>query len=334
MLKQWSSYTREEVHSIFSPHTKFVRQAGTWGLQGMIRVPERRGDWVFFVTFGQSQSGHDFDEYITDEGVLCWQTQPSMKLSSPEVRELIGHDASKNSVHLFLRTRPKVPYSYLGQLTYLSHDASREAPVHFMWQIMDWEPPPRFCDSINLRLEQPTQSMEQAAANPGLELISPPLQPSKRSGLNTAMFKECRTPDYVERDARNRKLGLAGEHQVLLYERKRLTESGRPDLAQQIVHVSVVEGDAVGYDIRSFEADGSPRFIEVKTTRGGIGTDFFLSTRELERSRQLDRSYYIYRVFEFDETSGAGKIFTLSGFMGEYFELLPLSYRARVKPPS
>jgi hypothetical protein len=56
-LRLWDDYTREEVHGIFSPNTRFTPQARTWGLQGIVRVPARQGDWVFFVTFGKSLSG-------------------------------------------------------------------------------------------------------------------------------------------------------------------------------------------------------------------------------------------------------------------------------------
>ncbi len=79
-LKLWNSYTREQVHSIFSPDTVFTPQAGTWGLQGMVRIPDRVGDWVFFVTFGQQQGEHLFDESITEDGVLSWQSQPRLGL--------------------------------------------------------------------------------------------------------------------------------------------------------------------------------------------------------------------------------------------------------------
>ena len=69
-LTLWSDYSREEVHSIFSPNTVFTPQAGTWGLRGIVKIPDREGDFVFFVTFGQEQGDHAFDESITTDGVL------------------------------------------------------------------------------------------------------------------------------------------------------------------------------------------------------------------------------------------------------------------------
>jgi hypothetical protein len=80
-LVLYDEYSRKEVHDIFSPDTIFTPGAGTWGLQGVIPLPDRPGDWVFFVTFGQSQGEHKFDEVITEDGVLTWQSQPAQALN-------------------------------------------------------------------------------------------------------------------------------------------------------------------------------------------------------------------------------------------------------------
>jgi len=87
-LKLWEHYSRSDVHQIFSPDTNFTPQAGTWGLQGMVRIPERAGDWVFFVTYGQRQGEHEFDESITHDGVLSWQSQPAQDLNHQSIKEL------------------------------------------------------------------------------------------------------------------------------------------------------------------------------------------------------------------------------------------------------
>ena len=75
-------YSRKNIHSIFSPQTKFTPQAGTWGLHGIIKIPNRERDFVFIVTYGQSQGEHNFDEGITADGVLSWQSQPRQDLSN------------------------------------------------------------------------------------------------------------------------------------------------------------------------------------------------------------------------------------------------------------
>ena len=65
------------------------------------------------------------------------------------------------------------------------------------------------------------------------------------------------------------------------YEQETLIAEGEDDLAAKIVHTSKVEGDGAGYDIKSFNKDGSVKYIEVKATRGNINTDFYMSPREL-----------------------------------------------------
>jgi hypothetical protein len=140
-LVLWQTYSREEVHGIFSPATTFTPQAGTWGLQGIVRIPERPGSFIFFVTFGQSQGDFDFDESITDDGVLTWQSQPKQRLQGATIQELIDHDDRTDSIHLFLRTRTNVDYTYCGTLGYLVHDEEREQPVRFQWQLLDWPVP-------------------------------------------------------------------------------------------------------------------------------------------------------------------------------------------------
>lgn len=72
--------------------------------------------------------------------------------------------------------------------------------------------------------------------------------------------------NYLEREARNRALGAAGEAFVISYEQTRLALAGYERLAASIEHTSRVRGDRAGYDIRSFETSGEERWIEVKTT--------------------------------------------------------------------
>lgn len=140
-LKLYAEYSRKEAHGILSPKTKFVPQAGTWGLQGVVRIFGRSSDYAFFVTFGQSQGSHKFDEGITGSGVFTWQSQPSQGLADKRVLQWINHKASEDSIYLFLRTDGRRKYAYLGRLAYLSHDSKRERPVYFRWKIIDWALP-------------------------------------------------------------------------------------------------------------------------------------------------------------------------------------------------
>ncbi len=96
--------------------------------------------------------------------------------------------------------------------------------------------------------------------------------------------------DPVERDHLNRSLGKAGEAFVVDLERHRLTRGNRTDLAGKVRWTAVEDGDGAGYDVSSFSLEGTPRFIEVKTTNGSARTPFFITRNEFSIAREIPRS--------------------------------------------
>ena len=135
------------------------------------------------------------------------------------------------------------------------------------------------------------------------------------------------TVNYLERESRNRSLGRMGEEFALEYETARLTAAGEPRLAKQVDHVAVTQGDGLGYDILSFNTDGTDRLIEVKTTGFGIETPFFVSRNELRVSDQRARHYHLYRVFTFRTNP---RLYVLQGGLSKVCEMTPVQYLARV----
>lgn len=331
MLTLWSDYTREDVHSIFSSDTIFTPQAGTWGLQGMVKVPGREGDWVFFVTFGQQQGEHAFDESITDEGVLSWQSQPSQGLNDKIIKFLIMHDERVNNIHLFLRTQRKAKYSYLGKLGYLTHDKSREKPVYFQWQLLNWPTPYETLVRIGLELlpsgSHSPKSNEVRERNT-LKMVAQPSKRKAREGVSTVDFKIRKAPNYAERDHKNRQLGLKGELLVLEQEKRILVEAGRPDLAKMVRHVSIVEGDGAGYDILSYSPNGNHRYLEVKTTKGEASTPFYISPNEVAFSEAHAENFFLIRVFDYDFEDNVGNAFVIQGNLRNSLDLTPTEFRA------
>lgn len=103
--------------------------------------------------------------------------------------------------------------------------------------------------------------------------------------------------DYEKKARLNKKLGDRGEKIVMDLEKSRLSKAGRNDLANKIERVSLTS-DAYGYDIVSYEEDGTKRYIEVKATRSNVGVaNFFFTANEL-RTAQETPNYYIYMVYE------------------------------------
>jgi hypothetical protein len=115
--------------------------------------------------------------------------------------------------------------------------------------------------------------------------------------------------DPIARDFRNRELGKAGEKYVMDLECKRLLQAGLPNLARKVRWVSTEDGDGAGYDILSFDAAGTERLIEVKTTNGGAATPFFLTRVERETSRLRTDAWRLYRVHRFAQTP---RVFTIT----------------------
>ena len=104
-----------------------------------------------------------------------------------------------------------------------------------------------------------------------------------------------RETDY-ERINRNKKdIGNRGEIAVLNYEKMFLSKNGRKDLADM---VELSENDAIGYDVLSYNLDGSEKHIEVKTNSGQSNKllDFYLTDNEFE-TMESDPAYNIYYLY-------------------------------------
>lgn len=164
-------------------------------------------------------------------------------------------------------------------------------------------------------------------------LVLPPVSQTNSMGIceNQANYDEPNSNfvkiNYLEREARNSSLGAAGEKFVLEYEKIRLIAIEKPNLADQIEQISETKGDWAGYDIRSFNDNGSDRFIEVKTTRYGIETPFFVTKNEVGFSTKNSLDYNLYRVFSFRKTP---KLYMLQGRLDKTCTLDAIQFRAHV----
>ncbi|MDO6966102.1 DUF3883 domain-containing protein [Rhizobium alvei] len=127
---------------------------------------------------------------------------------------------------------------------------------------------------------------------PTLQNAPPPAELSQIQAI-------ARKFDVAGRDARNRALGKAGEERVFHHERAQLKAHGRADLATKVRWVSQEDGDGAGYDIESFDPNGSTRLVEVKTTNGWERTPFYISSNELEVANARRHEWSLVRLFDF-----------------------------------
>lgn len=172
----------------------------------------------------------------------------------------------------------------------------------------------------------------EAAAPPAVGDLLSMVVPSPVGGRDpgrlydrTALRVARPHPNYLEAEARNRSLGRAGEDLVLLFEHERLWRAGHHSLADRIEHVARTQGDGLGYDIRSFEVTGQARLIEVKTTRFGAHTPFFVSRNEVQVSEERHANYQLYRLFSF---RAEPRLFTLEGSLRSSCQLEPFTFSA------
>jgi hypothetical protein len=161
-----------------------------------------------------------------------------------------------------------------------------------------------------------------------LSLIVEPPEPRATQSSSSQAARRAVRIDFVERDARNRQLGRQGEEWALELEKRRLHDvDKRRDLSRRVEWVAQTRGDGLGYDIASYNRDGSPRLIEVKTTGLGKHFPFYVTANELDVSREQAAAYQLYRVFDFSSTP---RMYALAGALDAVCRLEPKSFVGRV----
>jgi hypothetical protein len=89
--------------------------------------------------------------------------------------------------------------------------------------------------------------------------------------------------------------------------------------------VSHVDGDGAGYDILSFDTDGSDRVIEVKTTKGWERTPFHITRNELAVADERRGDWRLVRLWNFAREP---KAFELRPPLQAHVSLMATSYQA------
>lgn len=325
MLKLYDLYSRRKVQELFDPDYNFRSGTGSWGLQGVIKLPNKQNDWVFFVTYGQAQGGHEFDEGITQDGVLTWQSQPHQELNDQRIQQWINQNPTTDIIYLFLRPNKQSDYYFLGNLNYLNHDPEREKPVWFHFQILDFTPIKDIYELVKGGEISTTQLPKQLDSSTPKK-FDPPIKSDLKT--NAPAFKVQKLPDLSTREAADKELGLQGELFILKLEKQRLTDAGRNDLAVKVEHTSQVRGDGAGYDIKSFNDDDSVRYLEVKTTKGGIKSRFYITPNELALASYSPDKFVLVRVFDFNMTTKSGHYYEIAGEPKHHVNLTCVNYRA------
>lgn len=139
-----------------------------------------------------------------------------------------------------------------------------------------------------------------------------------------------RTVNYIQNNIENKRIGDLGELWAINFEKKKLLKADKPKLAEKVKHVAKDKGDGLGYDILSFDIDGKEIYIEVKTTKGNANSTLFITRNELERSKKERQSFYLYRVFNYNEETDNAELLIIKGDL-TYFCEVPWTYKVNIK---
>ncbi len=149
-------------------------------------------------------------------------------------------------------------------------------------------------------------------------------------------YKEITNPlikktDWIKKAKSDAEIGYLGELLVLEYEKQRLSNSSfLSEYADKIEHVSV-KSDGYGYDIVSYDLFGlevEKIYIEVKTTKNKVDIEFPVSKGEVDKSKQLKKQYFVYRVYDVLKEP---KFYRVAGSIEDHFSLDPTTYLAKYK---
>ena len=331
-LLRLQAYNREEIARVFEPDAKFTPGAGRWGMPGIVESPRDSGNFVFMVTLGKPDASNPYQDALTLDGRLIWESQTQQGFDSPTIRKLLVHDPMVNNVHLFLRAQKGDKYTYFGLLSYFSHDPNKQNPVHFIWTVQNWDIDQDQLKRLGIPALPPLDpAFSLSKPVPVTALLArtdpPVIRPKPTSGTRSKKKTSAADVDWAARDLRNRQLGLQGEKLVLQYEISTLKAAGRSDLAGKVHHVALTDCTA-GYDIASFYVDGRPKRIEVKATQGPASTPFYISMNEVLASRDDVSCFSIYRVFGLKPDNEEVQFFELEGDVEDHCGLDPVSFRA------
>lgn len=131
--------------------------------------------------------------------------------------------------------------------------------------------------------------------------------------------------NYIEIEQANQAIGKTGESIALEYERWRLIQQGKENLADKIEWVSQTQGDGLGFDILSKNTNGTDRYIEVKATKLTKEAPFYFSALEYDFSKRNSSNFFLYRVFNLKSDP---KLFIASGQYDTFCNTRPTQFKA------
>lgn len=140
---------------------------------------------------------------------------------------------------------------------------------------------------------------------PTISMFTPRNKKVKGTSNGKKVYQSTKSTYKSAADAKL--IGDKGELIVLNYEKKKLNDAGRLDLAAKIIHEEA-NNNRPGWDITSYDLQGNKIYIEVKSTEAVKHYSFELTSNEYltAMNSQFAQNYYIYLVTNVDTNRTPG----------------------------
>mgnify|MGYP002768258940 FL=1 len=134
-LRVHAHYTRNQICAAFD------MLMPTSLRQGVYQIKEKHCD-LFFVTLNKSEKDYSpttmYHDYSINDTLFHWESQSTTAAESPTAQRYFNHRELGQHILLFVReykedTLGKMPYLFLGEADYVSHEGSR--PVSIVWRL-------------------------------------------------------------------------------------------------------------------------------------------------------------------------------------------------------
>lgn len=143
-------------------------------------------------------------------------------------------------------------------------------------------------------------------------------------------INRTKKPDYIAEELVKTKQGELNEKVIYERELQKLMELEAKEEVERMEKFFKNRNDSEGYDILSFEQqdDGTLKeiYIEVKSTKGPEGTPIDITDNELEFAKKHLDQYYLYRIYNDDNSDKKLKIVSGRELLDNYL-FVPSSYK-------
>jgi superfamily II DNA or RNA helicase/HKD family nuclease len=127
-------YTRREILAGVGFVTAGQKKKALQG--GILKLDDRRCE-LLFVTLDKSGTGFSpstrYRDYAISRELFHWETQGAASVSRPSGRRYIDSPTTGMAFHLFVRSAPGDPFTFLGPVVYQSHTGDR--PIAITWRL-------------------------------------------------------------------------------------------------------------------------------------------------------------------------------------------------------